>query len=140
LKVHAKAYLFSGEASPDQLKRDVTASNREAMVQAFRAGSRNGFFFEMLAAQTLHAASSGTLLAKKPEIDFLLRLAGTSQISVAIRSRGAHSGEPFLLVAAGNRELKGVGDLNGKELARKKLTKTELGHIEKAALLSARRT
>jgi len=55
----------------------------------------------MIAAQTLRARETGSLLAAKPEVDLLLRLAGTSQITVALKKNGYRSGKTKLLVAAG---------------------------------------
>jgi tRNA threonylcarbamoyladenosine modification (KEOPS) complex Cgi121 subunit len=87
----------------------------------------------------LHAGSGGSLLAKKPEMDFLLRLAGTTQISKAIRQQGSTKGEPFLLVVAGPREIKSSRSFEAMELPRRKLSKKELERIEGAALLNALR-
>ena len=110
------------------------------MVQAARGGlAANELFVELVAAQTFQAGSSGALLANKPEIDFLLRLAGTTQISKALKDAGAKSGEPFVLVVAGRGALKRPSDLDGVELTRRGLSDEELGKIERAALLNARR-
>jgi tRNA threonylcarbamoyladenosine modification (KEOPS) complex Cgi121 subunit len=59
---------------------------------------------EMLAAQTLRARDTGALLAGKPEVDLLLRLAGTNQITVAIEKTGYKSKGTKMLVAAGPGE------------------------------------
>jgi tRNA threonylcarbamoyladenosine modification (KEOPS) complex Cgi121 subunit len=110
------------------------------MVQATKGGlAGNEVFVELLAAQTLQAESSGGLLANKPEIDFLLRLAGTTQISRAIREAGAKSGDQFILVVAGRSTIRRLSGIDGKELPRLELTASELGRIEKAALLNAAR-
>ena len=110
------------------------------MVQAAkRSMAVNGLFVEMLAAQTLQAESSGRLLANKPEIDFLLRLAGTTQISKAIKSAGVSQGERFILVVAGRSAVRLPQGIDGRELPRRELTVSELGGIEKAALLNAKR-
>jgi len=92
----------------------------------------------MLAAQTFQAESSGSLLANKPEIDLLLRLAGTNQISRAIREKGAKKGEPFLLIVAGRSEQILPQRIPAKELPRRKLSRAELARIEKASLLGTR--
>lgn len=55
----------------------------------------------MICEQTLRAAKTGALVAEKPEVDLLLRLAGTNQISDAIRRAGYGSGGRMVLVAAG---------------------------------------
>ena len=138
--VFARAYLFGPESNPEEEKRRLSATNPGFMVQAVRAAPHtNEFFLEMLAAQTFQAESSGNLLAKKPEIDFLLRLAGTTQIADAIRVAGARGGEPFVVVAAGGSEVNG-GRLGRHELRRRELSKTDLRRVEKAALLNTRRS
>ena len=127
----------SGEAA--QVKERVSRQNPGLVVQAVQPkAASNEFFVELIAAQTLRAAETGNLLAKKPEIDLLLRLAETTQISVAIARLGARRGEPFLLVAAGRRELMAeLGQQPGwTRLARAGLTEREKERIERAALLN----
>jgi tRNA threonylcarbamoyladenosine modification (KEOPS) complex Cgi121 subunit len=92
----------------------------------------------MLAAQTLQAEASGSLLAKSAEMDLLLRLAGTSQISRALREKGSSAGRPFLLVVAGRTKPAEIGAVSCKELPRRELSKNELRRVEKAALLSVK--
>ncbi len=140
MKVFAKAFLCGAGLRPEDLKARLAAANPDMMVQAVNGdAAKNLWFIELLAAQTLQAESSGSLLAKKPEIDFLLRLAGTTQISRAIKRHGARAGEPFLLVVAGRVPPRGTGELKGKELPRNTPTARELAMVEKAALLSADR-
>ena len=140
LKIFAEAYLCGKEASSEALKLRLSASNPGSMVQVVGGNAaRNEAFVEMLSAQTLQAESAGSMLAKKPEIDFLLRLAGTTQISKAIRDQGAEAGSQFLLVVAGRTPPKGTGGLKSLELPRRELSAAELGRIEKAALLNAKR-
>ncbi|MDA4120690.1 MAG: KEOPS complex subunit Cgi121 [Thaumarchaeota archaeon] len=140
MEVFAKAYVCEGEVSPDEAKLELESLNPGAIVQTGRAKSaENEFFVEMLAAQTLRAGSVGSLLARKPEMDFLLRLAGTTQISKAIKLCGSTKGEPFLIVVAGPREIKSSKSVKATELPRRKLSKKELDRIEGAALLSALR-
>ncbi len=140
MKVFAKAYVCEGDVSPDEVKLELASLNPGSFVQTGRVKSaENEFFVEMLAAQTLRAGSVGSLLAKKPEMDFLLRLAGTTQISKAIRVQGSTKGEPFLLVVAGPREINSPRGFEAMELPRRKLSKKELDRIEGAALLSALR-
>ncbi len=140
MRVFAKAFLCGSGLEPEELKARLAAQNHGKLVQAVRvAGEENEWLFEMLAAQTLRAESSGSLLAKKPQIDFLLRLAGTTQIARAIERRGARSGEPFVLLVAGVTPVRGIRALERLELGRRELSKTELALIEKAALLSAER-
>jgi tRNA threonylcarbamoyladenosine modification (KEOPS) complex Cgi121 subunit len=128
-------------AEPDSVRKIVGAKVPGAIVQAVRAdATTNGFFVEMIAAQTIRANGTQNLLARKPEVDLLLRLAGTTQISKAIERMGARKGKPFLLVIAGPR--RGLArlsarELGGSELERRKLSSDELDRIEQAALLNA---
>ena len=108
------------------------------MVQVAKEGLvGNEQFAELIAAQTLQAENSKGLLAKKAEIDFLLRLAGTTQISRALKEAGARSGDQFVLVVAGRRTIKRPSGIDAKELPRLELTASERGRIERAALLNA---
>jgi len=102
---------------------------------------------EMIAAQTLMAARSGFTLAERPELDLLLRLAGTRQIGEAFQRVGYKSnGKRFFMVAAsdGNRPaLARMGkrlaaDKRFTEVAKKQLAEGDLEQVERAALLAAR--
>lgn len=138
MKVYARAYLCGPESDPEEVKR--RAAEGGVMVQTAAGSSAdNEFFVEMLAAQTIRAEETGSLLARRPEVDFLLRLAGTTQISKAIREIGGAAGRPFLLVVAGRKRVKQVECLRGLELPRRSLSRAELGRVEAAALLSAER-
>jgi tRNA threonylcarbamoyladenosine modification (KEOPS) complex Cgi121 subunit len=140
MRIFAKAFLCTESVSPEESKRLLAVANPGSMVQAANGGlAENELFVELLAAQTLQAESSGSLLANKREIDFLLRLAGTTQISKAIRDAGAKSGDPFVLVVAGTCVVRRPSKLVGKELPRRELTVAEMGRIERAALLNAMR-
>ena len=140
LRAHARAYLCRAGSNPDDVKRNAAALSGSWVVQTAAEGAAtNEFFLEMLAAQTLLAEETGSLLAKKREVDFLLRVAGTAQISRAIKERGMRPGRKFLVVVAGPAEVRGTGELDVPELPRRGLTKTELRRIERAAFLSAQR-
>ena len=140
MRIFARVFLFPRRASPEESRRLLAAANPGSMVQAVRAGlARNERLVELLAAQTLQAGSSGGLLANKQEIDFLLRLAGTTQISRAIRDAGARKGEQFALVVAGENAVRLPTGLDAKELRTRKLSDAELKKIERAALLNAKR-
>jgi tRNA threonylcarbamoyladenosine modification (KEOPS) complex Cgi121 subunit len=140
VKIFAKAFLCGSELNPNEMKKSLAASNPGCMVQtASQGAAQNERFVEMLAAQTLQAGSSGRLLAEKPEIDFLLRLAGTTQISKAIEDQGAKSGAPFILVVAGRTVVRGTSSLDRLELPRHELSADELARVERGALLNARR-
>lgn len=136
----ARAYLFGEGASMDEVKRKLASANPGSLVQVARAGSvGNELLVEMLAAQTLRAESSKSMLAKKPEVDLLLRIAGTTQISRAIREQGARVGQGFAAINAGKTELVAPEGFERWELPRRGLSKAELLRVEKAALLDARR-
>jgi tRNA threonylcarbamoyladenosine modification (KEOPS) complex Cgi121 subunit len=100
----------------------------------------------MIAAQTLTAAKSGATLAEKPELDLLLRLAGTRQIGEAFRRVGYRSSgkRMFMVAAAGKgQRLKRLGDEMAKakgfkEVKKRALAKADLEKVEVAALLSVR--
>ena len=136
----AKAFLCPANFRPAEVRRALASVNPGAVVQTMKPGKEsNEFFLEMLAAQTLLAESSGALLAKKAEVDLLLRFARTTQISTAISRFGSKEGRSFLAVAAGKRKISVPEDLARYELQRKELSAPELERIESAALLDARR-
>ena len=136
----ARAYLFGRGESSEDVKRKLASANPGSLVQVAKAGSAdNELMVEMLAAQTLRAESSGEMLAKKPEIDLLLRLAGTTQISRAIAARGAVAGERFLAINAARSEVVVPAEFREAELPRRELTKADLARVERAALLNAQR-
>jgi tRNA threonylcarbamoyladenosine modification (KEOPS) complex Cgi121 subunit len=102
---------------------------------------------EMIAAQTLTAAKSGATLAERPELDLLLRLAGTRQIGEAFQRVGYKSNDKrfFMVAASGGSgaplmrmSQRLAADKRFKEVARKKLAKSDLEQVERAALLAAR--
>ena len=144
MKVFARAFLCGKELDPEDTRRKATTAGTESFVQTISGdAATNEFFLEMLAAQTLHAEASGSLLARRAEVDFLLRLAGTTQISKAIREKGATRGEPFILVVAGGTRTKAPKGLPRARLTRlptRDPSKEELERVEKAALLSVGRS
>jgi tRNA threonylcarbamoyladenosine modification (KEOPS) complex Cgi121 subunit len=99
---------------------------------------------EMVAAQTLRAKTSGSLLVKRPELDLLLRLAGTSQIGEALEEIGYKRKGKKVLVAAGPgsglaRLAKSLaGDARLKRVRKGPLTEDDLEVVETAALVAAR--
>ena len=140
MKASARAFRCGGGVAPREAIRRAAAANEGLLVQAVSDGSAaNASFVEMVAAQTIRAQRSGSLLARRPEVDFLLRLAGTSQISKAIRENGAVDGKPFLLVVAGTERPKAMKGVECEELPRRALSAEELRRIEAAALLDAQR-
>jgi tRNA threonylcarbamoyladenosine modification (KEOPS) complex Cgi121 subunit len=136
---------------PDEVE-DVLAKVRKRapgviiqVVGATRAPNPSAV--ELIAAQTLTAAKSGTTLAERPELDLLLRLAGTRQIGEAFQRVGYKSNDKrFFMVAASEgsgkalvrmRERLAV-DKRFKEVAKKKLSKSGQDQVERAALLAVR--
>jgi tRNA threonylcarbamoyladenosine modification (KEOPS) complex Cgi121 subunit len=126
---------------PAEVRRSVEARAPGSVVQAIGAGSAtNAAYVEMVAAQTFRAIGTPSLLARKPEVDLLLRIARTTQISRAIAQAGARKGGAFLLVVAGppaEVAMIGAAELGGRELPRRPLSEAELRMVEEAALLNA---
>jgi len=104
----------------------------------------NERFFKMIAAQTFSAMKQGSLLARKPEVDLLLRLASTTQISEALSKVGYRSKARRVLVAAGRRveveRFVTSGKVEGTRLASSDLTFDEYRRVEEAAILSSLRS
>jgi tRNA threonylcarbamoyladenosine modification (KEOPS) complex Cgi121 subunit len=136
---------------PDEVE-DILAKVRKrtpgVIVQVVGATrAPNPRAVEMIAAQTLTAAKSGTTLAERPELDLLLRLAGTRQIGEAFQRVGYKSNDKrFFMVAAAEGSgaaLARLGerlvrDKRFKQVAKKKLAKRDLDQVERAALLAVR--
>jgi tRNA threonylcarbamoyladenosine modification (KEOPS) complex Cgi121 subunit len=136
---YARAFTVSGGLDPEKVKEKIRRRHPSLLVQSLRPeASRNAGHLEMIAAQTVEASGTGNLIAKKPEIDFLLRVAGTTQISRAIQKVGSKKGRPFLLVVAGRRRIPAVfGSDRWRELKRRELSGREMEKVEVAALLNA---
>ena len=102
---------------------------------------------EMIAKQTIRSRKRGSLLAARPELDLLLRLAGTTQISEAIAKVGYKNSGKKLLVAVGTpkdlRKLEKLADENRRTYKRSRgteLTSADFEAIEGAALLGVTRS
>lgn len=137
-------YVFLTREKADRAKARIAKHAPELLCQVARAvacGNENAA--RLIAAQTLTARANGTLIAKKAEIDLLLRLAGTSQILEAIRKAGCRNNDRTLLIAAGSdrsvRKLLAMRDIGGRRLRSGPLTTKEKMMIENAAVLSALR-
>jgi len=136
---------------------DVTPEEAEGILVGLRRGAPKVLVqvlasrrppdlaaLEMVAAQTIAASTSGETLAKKPELDLLLRISGTRQIGEAIERHGYKSGKGTLYLIAASADPKAmegfaklVGtDLRLRELPRRTAGKTTLERVERAALLS----
>src|SRR5271157_3943189 len=136
MRTYSQSFLYGRDTDPGQIRAELSEAHPETLVQTFSSkAATNAFFIRMLAAQTLRAERTGSLLAKKSEIDFLLRLAGTSQISDAISRVGSKSGEPFVLVLASIRPLKRATVAGGLKLSAQPLSESELRRVEQGALL-----
>jgi len=61
----------------------------------------------LIAEQTIFAMKNGELLARKPELDFLMRLAGTDQIFLAQERCGGNDHEIYVCASCeiGNIEI-----------------------------------
>ncbi len=90
-------------ASPEAELARLRKENPQLIIQLARfPQTPNVRAIEMIAAQTLRARETDALIAERPEVDLLLRLAGTSQISEAIGSAGYKAGGKLYMVAAGS--------------------------------------
>jgi tRNA threonylcarbamoyladenosine modification (KEOPS) complex Cgi121 subunit len=102
---------------------------------------------EMVATQTFESARSGSTIADRPELDVLMRLAGTRQIGEALSLLGYKAaGKRLFLLAATSKSDDAIQRLGkyvdkrarAREIPAKKLTKDDLDQVERASLLSAR--
>src|SRR2546425_11549133 len=138
-------FLLEGRGEWEDLKAKLTKSFPDLLFQLVdaRSGS-NERFVRLVTAQTLKASGDGALLARKPEVDLLLRLARTTQISEALARVGYKRGEKRILIAAGKKEevgrLVASGISEGRRLPSVELSESEWGRVEEAAILSALRT
>lgn len=139
-----RCYKFGGGNQAQRLKKSIGSSFPGLVVQAVdSAAASNERLLEMLGEQMLHAAAAGNPLARKAEVDFLLRLAGTTQISEAIQKVGVKGGRACLLFVAGEESdlerLESTEGVGWERMPRGPLTREELARIERAALLDAER-
>ncbi len=141
MRFEVGSYVYAPPADPDSEKARASLLVKDGFVQTVRGGAaRNVRFVEMIAAQTLMAGATGNLLARRPEMDFLLRLAGTTQISKAIQEAGSAKGSRFVLVAGSRSKLDPKVGLGGERMKGDGLSGDDLLKVEAAALLSAIRT
>jgi tRNA threonylcarbamoyladenosine modification (KEOPS) complex Cgi121 subunit len=139
-----RCYKFGEGEQAQRLKKSIGSSFPDLIVQAIdSAAASNERLLEMLGEQTLQAAAGGNPLAKKAEVDLLLRVAGTTQISEAIQKVGVKDGRASLLFVAGEQsDLERLDSTRAAEWERMQsgpLTKEDLERIERAALLDAQR-
>lgn len=131
----------------DAFLLETRRKNPRAIIQVIGVGkSPNARMLEMVAAQTLMGVRLGASLAEKPELDLLLRLAGTRQIGEAFKKIGYKGkGRKLFLVAAseledGTSRLRAELEKDSRFTAvkRKELGPGDLEKVEKAALLAVR--
>ena len=144
----AEVTLSSPEAADAELKR-LREENPGLLVQLMSMKRRpNRRAVEMIALQTLRAAKKGSMIATKPEVDLLLRLAGTAQISEAIERVGYRAGGRRFLVAVGNEEMvkrleaaltSSERGRNYRPVPEERLDERGSEMVESAALLGLRR-
>ncbi|MDI1494993.1 MAG: sulfur carrier protein ThiS [Cenarchaeum symbiont of Oopsacas minuta] len=102
--MHLEAYWIGrikGDAGTyiDRLRTDFPRLVIQAVASRCVLGPSH---IEKIAAISLRAYKKDLLLSKKLEIDMLLRFAGTTQISKAIKRVGAKSGLGFVLLVIGS--------------------------------------
>ena len=136
-----RSFLFNGKIDPEEAKASFRKANPGSMVQTiFFDVCKNARTLEVIAGQTLTAVDTGNLVARKPEIDFLLRIAGTTQIAEAIRKAGSTRGEPFVLVTSAKaKKLNVPAGLGGVPMKRRALDPEDYDMIERGALLNVER-
>ena len=140
----ARCYRFTGKDAPEEMKRRVREAHPRLIVQSEDPAAVSGEgLAQMIGAQTLEACRAGHPLARKPEVDLLLRLGGTTQIAEAIRAVGAKPGGDFVLLVVGEEsdlaELESGEASTWERLPRSGLGREDLLRTERAALLDAER-
>ncbi|MDG6928800.1 MAG: hypothetical protein JRN39_04660 [Nitrososphaerota archaeon] len=91
---------FVASGDPAGEARELRKAARSLILQPFDPSlSRGSLHVQLLLGQTVRAMRTGQLLARKAEVDFLMRLALTDQIQKAISLAGAKPhGEAMLLL------------------------------------------
>ena len=139
-----RCYRFACRVDSKELGESIQKEYRDLLVQTVdSAAVSNERLVEMIGEQTIEARGSGSSLARKPELDLLMRLAGTTQIARAIQEVGVKRDKDFLLLVIG--ENSEMAKLEAREasawerLPRRELGREDLQKIERAALLDAER-
>ena len=140
----AMCFVLGPGVDAEDLKKRTQRDFPGLLVQVANSRDlRNEALVELIAWQTRAARAAGCLLAKTPQMDMLLRIAGTTQIAKAIRNSGARKGEENLLIIAGElRELERFhigGSVAAERLGKGRLNEGERVRLEKAAMLNALR-
>lgn len=138
-----RCYVLKGVRDPKGLRESIASSSTGVLVQVFsRCVLDSEELCEMLLAQTHSAASGNSPLARKPEIDLLLRVAGTTQIKEALKVAGAKAGEECVLVLSGQEDKVAAAERllpPGSSRLRHRMKEGDLERVERAALLDAAR-
>jgi tRNA threonylcarbamoyladenosine modification (KEOPS) complex Cgi121 subunit len=139
-----RCYRIDGKVASEDLSRSIRGEFPGLLVQTVdSAAATNEMFVEMIGEQTLEAGAAGSPLAKKPEVDLLMRLGGTTQIARAILQVGVKRGYEFILVVVGNEadilKLESTRSKGWERMPRHQLDRDDLQRIERAALLDAER-
>jgi tRNA threonylcarbamoyladenosine modification (KEOPS) complex Cgi121 subunit len=142
LRFSVRCYIVPAELDAPELKKRLSGAFPSVIVQVIdSAAATNEGFIELLAWQTRGGLVSGCLLAKTPEMDLLLRISGTTQISTAIQDSGARKGTENVLIATGTESemvrLERALSAHLERLQTKTLTTDELMRVERAAMLNA---
>ncbi len=142
MKLAVACFVLPADADAQAVKRRVHGILPAALVQVVNSAAlKNEALAELIAWQSRSARDAGCLLAKTQEMDFLLRVSGTTQISRALGESGAKSREENVLVLAGDSR-----DLNARllrslgltrRLSRREPTAEEFDRVERAAMLNA---
>jgi tRNA threonylcarbamoyladenosine modification (KEOPS) complex Cgi121 subunit len=145
LRVSVRCYIVPAEQDASELKKRLSGTFPSVIVQVIdSAAATNAGFIELLAWQTRGGMTSGSLLAKTPEMDLLLRISGTTQISNAIKNSGARKGTENILIVAGTQtemdSLDRALPAHFERLRTKTLTTDESMRVERAAMLNALRS
>lgn len=137
-------FLIPTREEAEEIVEKIRRVEPELVCQLLRPDAcQNEDAIRLIAAQTLSARASRSMLARRPEIDLLLRLAGTSQIKEAIDKAGYEGKGRTLVVMAGTpaslrRALARVKIQAGR-LGSAPLSQREKMLVEGAALLGAER-
>jgi len=143
----AEAALQDAAQADAELSR-LREENRPLVIQLVSMKRRpNVRAVEMIAAQTLRAKEKKAMIATKPEVDILLRLAGTTQISEAIERAGYRAeGTKFLIAAGGEKWVRRLESCLAQGARRRRYTILKgdeldaraAATVERAALLGTR--
>jgi tRNA threonylcarbamoyladenosine modification (KEOPS) complex Cgi121 subunit len=92
-------------------------------------------------AISLHAEKNKALLSKKIEVDILLRFAGTTQISRAIKIAGRKPNKDFFIIAIGKKST--LNKLHSElklSLSQKQFSKSNHQYLKKQFKISKKQT